>query len=203
RGGQPHRHAGQHLRRHRRHRHQHRPGLGGAARWRCGADQARSGSEGSQAPGARGAHHPPDAGYHARIALPRIAPEPGRMKEVISTPRAPAAIGTYSQAVKTGNLVFCSGQIPLDPDSMEMISDDIDAEIARVFDNLKAVAEAAGGTLDHAVKVNVYLTDLAHFARVNEAMASYFRMPYPARAAVQVAALPRNARVEVECVLSL
>lgn len=125
------------------------------------------------------------------------------MKEVISTPRAPAAIGTYSQAVRTGNLVFCSGQIPLDPDSMEMVTGDIDAEIARVFDNLKAVAEAAGGTLDDAVKVNVYLTDLAHFARVNEAMASYFRMPYPARAAVQVAVLPRGARVEVECVLSL
>jgi reactive intermediate/imine deaminase len=125
------------------------------------------------------------------------------MKEVISTPRAPAAIGTYSQAVKVGSTVWCSGQIPLDPATMEMVSGDIQAEIARVFDNLKAVAEAAGGTLDNAVKVNVYLTDLAHFAKVNEAMSSYFRMPYPARAAVQVAALPRGARVEVECVLSL
>lgn len=125
------------------------------------------------------------------------------MKEAISTKQAPAAIGTYSQAMKIGSTVWCSGQIPLDPETMQMVSGDIDAEIARVFDNLKAVAEAAGGTLDHAVKVNVYLTDLAHFARVNEAMAVYFRQPYPARAAVQVAALPRGARVEVECVLSL
>jgi len=125
------------------------------------------------------------------------------MKEIISTPKAPAAIGTYSQAVKVGNTVWCSGQIPLDPATGTLVSGDIDLEIARVFDNLAAVAAAAGGTLDNAVKVNVYLTDLAHFARVNEAMTRYFREPYPARAAVQVAALPRGARVEVECVLSL
>lgn len=125
------------------------------------------------------------------------------MKQVISTPNAPAAIGTYSQAVRVGNTVWLSGQIPLDPATMELVSGDIEAEIRRVFDNLKAVAEAAGGTLDHAVKVNVYLTDLAHFAKVNEAMTTYFTQPYPARAAVQVAALPRGARVEVECVLSL
>jgi reactive intermediate/imine deaminase len=125
------------------------------------------------------------------------------MKQVISTPKAPAAIGTYSQAVKVGNTVWCSGQIPLDPATMQLVSGDIDAEIARVFDNLKAVAEAAGGTLDHAVKVNVYLTDLAHFTKVNEAMTRYFTQPYPARAAIQAAALPRGARVEVECVLSL
>jgi len=125
------------------------------------------------------------------------------MKEIISTPKAPAAIGTYSQAVKVGNTVWCSGQIPLDPATGTLVSGDIDLEIARVFDNLAAVATAAGGTLDNAVKVNVYLTDLAHFARVNEAMTRYFREPYPARAAVQVAALPRGARVEVECVLSL
>lgn len=125
------------------------------------------------------------------------------MKQVISTPNAPAAIGTYSQAIRVGNTVWCSGQIPLDPATMQLVSGDIDAEIARVFDNLKAVAEAAGGTLDHAVKVNVYLTDLAHFARVNEAMARYFTQPYPARAAIQAAALPRGARVEAECVLSL
>jgi reactive intermediate/imine deaminase len=125
------------------------------------------------------------------------------MKEVISTPKAPAAIGTYSQAVKVGNTVWCSGQIPLDPATGTLVSGDIDLEIARVFDNLAAVAAAAGGTLDNAVKVNVYLTDLAHFARVNEAMTRYFREPYPARAAVQVPALPRGARVEVECVLSL
>jgi reactive intermediate/imine deaminase len=125
------------------------------------------------------------------------------MKQIISTPHAPAAIGTYSQAVKVGNTVWCSGQIPLDPATMQLVSGDIDAEITRVFDNLKAVAEAAGGTLDHAVKFNVYLTDLAHFARVNEIMARFVAQPYPARAAVQVAALPRGARVEVECVLSL
>ncbi|HUG73837.1 MAG TPA: RidA family protein [Steroidobacteraceae bacterium] len=125
------------------------------------------------------------------------------MKQIISTPHAPSAIGTYSQAVKVGSTVWCSGQIPLDPVTMQLVSGDIDAEITRVFDNLKAVADAAGGTLDHAVKFTVYLTDLAHFTRVNEIMASYVAQPYPARAAVQVAALPRGARVEVECVLSL
>jgi reactive intermediate/imine deaminase len=125
------------------------------------------------------------------------------MKQIISTPHAPAAIGTYSQAVKVGNTVWCSGQIPLDPATMQLVSGDIDAEITRVFDNLRAVAEAAGGTLDHAVKFTVYLTDLAHFARVNEIMSRFVAQPYPARAAVQVAALPRGARVEVECVLSL
>jgi reactive intermediate/imine deaminase len=125
------------------------------------------------------------------------------MKQIISTPHAPAAIGTYSQAVKVGNTVWCSGQIPLDPATMQLVSGDIDAEITRVFDNLRAVAEAAGGTLDQAVKFTVYLTDLAHFARVNEIMARFVAQPYPARAAVQVAALPRGARVEVECVLSL
>lgn len=124
-------------------------------------------------------------------------------RETISTPDAPAAIGTYSQAVKTGNLVFLSGQIPLDPASMQLVSGDIDAEIRRVFDNLKAVAAAAGGTLDHAVKVTVFLTDLAHFGRVNEIMATYFAQPYPARAAIGVAALPRGARVEMECILAL
>ena len=125
------------------------------------------------------------------------------MREAIVSDKAPKPIGPYSQAIVANGFVFTAAQIPLDPETMQMVSGDIDAEIARVFDNLKAVAEAAGGTLDHAVKVNVYLTDLAHFARVNEAMAVYFRQPYPARAAVQVAALPRGARVEVECVLSL
>jgi reactive intermediate/imine deaminase len=124
-------------------------------------------------------------------------------REIINTSAAPAAIGTYSQAVKTGNLVFLSGQIPLDPATGQLVGGDIEAEIRRVFDNLKAVAAAAAATLDNAVKVNVYLTDLAHFGKVNEIMANYFRQPYPARAAVQVAALPRGARVEVECVLSL
>jgi len=124
-------------------------------------------------------------------------------RQIISTPDAPAAIGTYSQGVRVGSTVWLSGQIPLDPVTMQMVSGDIDAEIRRVFDNLVAVAKAAGGTLDHAVKVNVYLTDLAHFGRVNEIMATYFQQPYPARAAVGVAALPRGARVEVECTLSL
>jgi reactive intermediate/imine deaminase len=124
-------------------------------------------------------------------------------REIISTPDAPGAIGTYTQAVRVGSTVWLSGQIPLDPATMQMVSGDIDAEIRRVFDNLAAVAKAAGGTLDDAVKVNVYLTDLAHFGRVNEIMATYFQQPYPARAAVGVAALPRGARVEVECTLSL
>jgi reactive intermediate/imine deaminase len=124
-------------------------------------------------------------------------------RQIISTPNAPSAIGTYSQAVKVGNTVYLSGQIPLDPATMQLVTGDIDAEIRRVFENLKAVAAAAGGTLNDAVKVNVFLTDLAHFARVNEIMATYFQQPYPARAAVGVAALPRGARVEVECVLVL
>jgi reactive intermediate/imine deaminase len=124
-------------------------------------------------------------------------------KQAIHTPAAPAAIGPYSQAIKTGNLVFLSGQIPLDPATGQLVSGEIEAEARRVFENLKAVAQAAGGSLDHAVKVNVYLTDMAHFTKVNEVMAGYFTQPYPARAAVQVAALPRGARVEVECVLSL
>jgi reactive intermediate/imine deaminase len=124
-------------------------------------------------------------------------------RQIISTPDAPAAIGTYSQGVRAGNTVYLSGQVPLDPATMQLVSGDIDAEIRRVFDNLSAVAVAAGGTLDDAVKVTVFLTDLAHFGRVNEIMASYFQQPYPARAAIGVAALPRGARVEMECILSL
>jgi len=124
-------------------------------------------------------------------------------RQIISTPDAPAAIGTYSQAVRVGNTVYLSGQIPLDPVTMQLVSGDIDAEIRRVFDNLKAIAKAAGGSLNDAVKVTVFLTDLAHFGRVNEIMATYFDKPWPARAAVGVAALPRGARVEMECVLSL
>jgi len=123
-------------------------------------------------------------------------------RKIISTTAAPAAIGTYSQAVQAGNTVYLSGQIGLDPVSMQMV-DGIDAQIVRVFDNLKAVAEAAGATLNDAVKVNIFLTDLANFAKVNEAMAKYFSQPYPARAAVGVKELPRGALVEADAVLVL
>ena len=124
------------------------------------------------------------------------------MKKIIASAEAPAAIGPYSQAVQSGNTVYLSGQIGLDPASMQM-AEGIDAQTARVFDNLKAVAAAAGGSLADAVKVNIYLTDLAHFAKVNDAMASHFSQPYPARATVQVAALPRGALVEIDAVLVL
>jgi reactive intermediate/imine deaminase len=124
-------------------------------------------------------------------------------RQIVHTDAAPAAIGTYSQAVRAGNTLYISGQIPLDPASGNLISGDIDAEIRRCFDNLKAIAHAAGSSLDHAVKVSVFLTDLVHFPRINEVMATYFAKPYPARAAVGVASLPKGARVEVECILHL
>lgn len=124
-------------------------------------------------------------------------------KTIIRTDRAPQAIGTYSQAVKAGNTVYLSGQIPLVPETMEMVNGDMEAQIRRVFDNLAAVAEAAGGSLADLVKLNVYLTDLGHFPLVNKIMASYFSEPYPARAAVGVAALPRGAAVEMEGILVL
>jgi reactive intermediate/imine deaminase len=124
-------------------------------------------------------------------------------KKIIHTKSAPQAIGTYSQAVRAGDAVYLSGQIPLDPATMQMVSGDIEVEITRVFENLKAVAEAAGGSLAQAVKVNVYLTDLANFAKVNEIMAKYCPEPFPARAAVGVSQLPRGARVEIECILHL
>jgi reactive intermediate/imine deaminase len=122
-------------------------------------------------------------------------------KTPISTERAPAAIGTYSQAVKAGSTYYVSGQIGLDPATKDMVAGGIDAQIVRVFENLKAIAEACGGTLAHAVKVNVYLTDLGNFAKVNEAMAQYFPEPFPARAAVGISSLPRGALVEADCVL--
>lgn len=121
-------------------------------------------------------------------------------KTIIATPHAPAAIGTYSQAVRVGDTVYLSGQIGLDPATMQMV-DGIDAQIVRVFDNLKAVAEAAGGSLADVVKLNVFLTDLANFAKVNETMARYFSEPFPARAAVGVKELPRGALVEADAVL--
>ena len=124
-------------------------------------------------------------------------------RTIIQTDHAPAAIGTYSQAVRVGDTVYLSGQIPLDPATKELVGGDIEAQIRRVFENLKAVAEAAGGSLAQAVKVNIYLTDLTHFPKVNEIMAQYFPQPYPARAAVGVAQLPKGARVEAECILYL
>ena len=124
-------------------------------------------------------------------------------KTVISTDKAPKAIGTYSQAIKVGNTVYFSGQIPLKPDTMELVSGDMRAQIRQVFDNLKAVAEAAGGTLADLVKLNVYLTDLSHFPLVNEVMAIYILEPYPARAAVGVAALPKGAQVEMDAIMEL
>lgn len=121
-------------------------------------------------------------------------------RQIISTARAPAAIGTYSQAVRAGNTLYLSGQIGLDPATMTLV-EGIEAQIEQVFANLKAVAEAAGASLDAAVKVNIYLTDLAHFTKVNEIMARYFSEPYPARAAVGVQSLPRGALVEADAIL--
>jgi reactive intermediate/imine deaminase len=123
-------------------------------------------------------------------------------KSIVSTPAAPAAIGTYSQAVRAGDTVYLSGQIGLDPASGQLV-DGIESQIHRVFANLKAVAEAAGGSLADVVKLTVYLTDLSHFARVNEIMAGYFDKPYPARAAVGISALPRGALVEADAILVL
>jgi len=120
----------------------------------------------------------------------------------IHTNAAPSAIGTYSQAIRVGNTVYVSGQIPLDPATGELVDGDITAQITQVFDNLKAVAEGAGLSLNHAVKITVCLTDLSHFAKVNEIMANYFELPYPARAALGVAALPKGAEVEVDAILA-
>lgn len=124
-------------------------------------------------------------------------------KSIIRTDRAPQAIGTYSQAVRAGDTVYLSGQIPLDPSTMELVDGGMEAQITRVFDNLAAVAEAAGGSLADVVKLNVFLTDLGDFPLVNEVMARYFSEPYPARAAIGVAALPRGARVEMDAVMIL
>ncbi len=125
------------------------------------------------------------------------------MTRIIRTDHAPAAIGTYSQAVAVGQTVYVSGQIPLDPATGTLVTGSIDSEIRRAFDNLLAIAQAAGGTLDDAVKLTLYLTDLGHFPQVNQIMAEYFQEPYPARATVGVASLPRGARIEMDCILSL
>jgi endoribonuclease L-PSP, putative len=122
-------------------------------------------------------------------------------KSFIVTPDAPEAIGTYSQAVKTGQTTYLSGQIPLKPDTMEVVSGDIEAEIRQAFQNLQAVCVAGGGSLNHLVKVQVYLTDLSHFPIVNQVMESLFEAPYPARAAVGVAELPKGVRVEVDGIM--
>lgn len=124
-------------------------------------------------------------------------------RQIIHTQQAPQAIGPYSQAVRAGDTVYLSGQVPLDPATTQLVSGDFEAQVRRVFENLKAVAQAAGGSLASAVKVNIYLTDLANFPKVNEVMAQYFDKPYPARTTLGVAQLPRGAQVEIECVLHL
>lgn len=124
-------------------------------------------------------------------------------REIINTDKAPRAIGTYSQAVKTGTTVYLSGQIPLVPETMEMVEGEMDAQIRRVFDNLQAVAQAASGSLADIAKLNIFLTDLGNFALVNTIMAEYFSEPYPARAAIGVASLPRGAGVEMDAVMEL
>ena len=124
-------------------------------------------------------------------------------RTIISTAAAPAAIGTYSQAVRVGDTVYISGQIPLDPATKELVAGDITAQARRVFENLRAIVLASEATLDDVVKVTIFLTDLAHFALVNKVMAEYFHEPYPARAAVGVASLPRGAAVEADCILAL
>ena len=124
-------------------------------------------------------------------------------KSIIHTDNAPAAIGTYSQAVKAGNTVYLSGQIPLDPLSMQLVSEDFAEQTVQVFENLKAVCEASGGSLNDMVKVNIFMTDLANFATVNDIMSRYYREPYPARAAIGVAQLPRGAQIEIDGIMKL
>lgn len=123
------------------------------------------------------------------------------LRTAISTDLAPRAIGTYSQAIKSGNTVYLSGQIPLHPQTMELVEGDMETQIRRVFDNLDNVAKAAGGGFEHVVKLTVFLTDLSHFPLVNQVMADYFEQPYPARAAVGVAALPKEAEIEMDAVM--
>lgn len=124
-------------------------------------------------------------------------------RSVISTDKAPAAIGTYSQAVKVGGTVYISGQIPLDPATMEVVEGDFEAQAVRVFENLKAIAEASGGTMDDIAKVTILMADLSNFATVNEVMARYFSQPYPARAAYEVSALPKAVDIEIEAVMAV
>ena len=125
------------------------------------------------------------------------------MKKIIETPNAPAAIGTYSQAIQIGNTTYISGQIPLNPKTMKLVTSDFHAQVKQVFDNLKAIAIAAGGDLSHIVKLQVYLQDMNQFALVNEIMATYFEKPYPARAVVEVSRLPKDAGIEMDAVMIL
>lgn len=124
-------------------------------------------------------------------------------KTIVSTNKAPQAIGTYSQAIKVDRTVYLSGQIPLDPQTMQIVGTEVDVQVRRVFDNLKAVAEAAGGNFGHIVKLNIYLTDLSCFPQVNEIMAEHFDQPYPARAVIGVASLPKSAAVEMDAIMQL
>ena len=124
-------------------------------------------------------------------------------RQAIQTDNAPVAIGTYSQAIRHNDTLYISGQLPIDPSTGEFVPGDIDAQITQVFENLRAIAEAAGSELGHALKITVFLTDLGHFAKVNEVMAGYFSTPYPARAAVEVAGLPKGAQVEADAILSM
>jgi len=138
---------------------------------------------------------------HAKISS--ITDMKAMSKQIISTTSAPAAIGTYSQATRVGNTIWVSGQIPMDPATKELVKGDMEAQVRRVFDNMKAIVLASGASLDEVVKVSIFLTDLAHFALVNKVMAEYFREPYPARAAIGVASLPRGAQIEAECIVAL
>ena len=138
---------------------------------------------------------------HAKISS--ITDIKAMSKQIISTTNAPAAIGTYSQATRVGNTIWVSGQIPLDPATKELVKGDMEAQVRRVFENMKAIVLASGASLDEVVKVSIFLTDLAHFALVNKVMAEYFREPYPARAAIGVASLPRGAQIEAECIVAL
>ena len=138
---------------------------------------------------------------HAKISS--ITDMKAMSKQIISTTSAPAAIGTYSQATRVGNTIWVSGQIPLDPATKELVKGDMEAQVRRVFENMKAIVLASGASLDEVVKVSIFLTDLAHFALVNKVMAEYFREPYPARAAIGVASLPRGAQIEAECIVAL
>jgi reactive intermediate/imine deaminase len=124
-------------------------------------------------------------------------------RSIISTPNAPQAIGTYSQAVKCGNTVYVSGQIPLDPATGQLVVGDVEVHIRRSFENIKAIVQASGAELSHVAKVNIFLIDLGHFQLVNKVMSEYFTQPYPARAALQVSALPKGAQVEIDCVVEL